>query len=203
MASITVHSDFGVQENKIGQFPLFSHQFAMKWWDQMSWSSFFECWALSQHFSLSSFTLTKGLFSSSLLSAIRVVSSANVRLLIFLLAIFIPAWDSSSPTFYLMYSVNKQGDKIQLWCTPFPIWNQSIIPCPVLAVASGPEYRFLRRQARWSGIPISLRIFQFVVIHTVKDFSQWGRNRFFFLIPLLFLWSNQCWPFDFWLLCLF
>ena len=27
---------------------------------------------------------------------------------------------------------------------------------------------FLRRQVRWSGIPISFRIFQFVVIHTVK-----------------------------------
>ena len=32
-------------------------------------------------------------------------------------------------------------------------------------------YRFLRRQIRWSGISISLRIFQFVVIHTVKGFS--------------------------------
>ena len=32
-------------------------------------------------------------------------------------------------------------------------------------------YRFLRRQVRWSGIPNSLRIFQFVVIHTVKGFS--------------------------------
>ena len=30
--------------------------------------------------------------------------------------------------------------------------------------------RFLRRQVRWSGIPISLRIFQFIVIHTVKGF---------------------------------
>ena len=29
-------------------------------------------------------------------------------------------------------------------------------------------YRFLRRQVRWSGIPISFRIFQFLVIHTVK-----------------------------------
>ena len=27
------------------------------------------------------------------------------------------------------------------------------------------------RQVRWSGIPISLRIFQLVVIHTVKVFS--------------------------------
>ena len=34
-----------------------------------------------------------------------------------------------------------------------------------------PTYRFLRRQVRWSGIPISLRIFQFIVIHTVKGFS--------------------------------
>ena len=42
-------------------------------------------------FSLSSFTLIKRLFSSSSLSAIRVVSSAYLRLLIFLLAILIPA----------------------------------------------------------------------------------------------------------------
>ena len=32
-------------------------------------------------------------------------------------------------------------------------------------------YRFLRRQVRWSGIPISWRIFQFVVIYTVKGFG--------------------------------
>ena len=53
----------------------------------------------------------------------------------------------------------------------FPIWNQSIVPCLVLTVASWPAYRFLRRQVRWSGISISLRIFQFVVIYTVKSFS--------------------------------
>ena len=34
-----------------------------------------------------------------------------------------------------------------------------------------PAYRFPRRQVRWSGIPISWRICQFVVIHTVKGFS--------------------------------
>ena len=55
--------------------------------------------------------------------------------------------------------------------TPFPIWNQSVVPCPVLTVASWPAYRFLKRQVRWSGIPISLRIFQFVLIHTVKGFG--------------------------------
>ena len=31
-------------------FPLFFHLTAMKWWDQMPWSSCFECWALSQLF---------------------------------------------------------------------------------------------------------------------------------------------------------
>ena len=41
------------------------------------------------------------------------------------------------------------------------------------SVASWPAYRFLRRQVRWSGTPISLRIFHslFFVIHTVKGFS--------------------------------
>ena len=94
--------------------------------------------------------------------------------MIFLSAILIPACASSSLAFRMMYSaykLNKQGDNIQPWCTPFPIWNQSLFHCWVLTVASWPAYRFLRRQVRWSGIPISLRIFQFVVIHIIKGFS--------------------------------
>ena len=66
-------------------------------------------------FSLSSFTFIRRLFSSSLLSAIRVVSSAYLRLLIFLPAILIPAYASSSLAFYMMYSaykLNKQSDNI-------------------------------------------------------------------------------------------
>ena len=72
---------------------------------------------------------------------------------------------------YSTYKSNKQSHNIQPWCTPFPIWNQSIVPCPVLTVASWPAYRFLRRQVKWSGIPICWRTFQFVVIHTVKGFG--------------------------------
>ena len=72
---------------------------------------------------------------------------------------------------YSAYKLNEQGDNIQPWCIPFPIWNQSVVPCPVLTVASWPAYRFLKRQVRWSGIPISFRIFQFFVIHTVKGFG--------------------------------
>ena len=59
------------------------------------------------------------------------------------------------------------------------IYSLDIIPSlepvccsiPVLSVASWPVYRFLRRQVRWSSILTSLRIFQFVVIHTVKGFG--------------------------------
>ena len=55
-------------------------------------------------FSLSSFTFIKRLFSSSSLTAIRVVSSAYLRLLIFLPTILIPAYASSIPAFLMMYS---------------------------------------------------------------------------------------------------
>ena len=60
---------------------------------------------------------------------------------------------------YSAYKLNKQGDSIQPWRIPFSIWNQSVVPCPVLTVASWPAYRFLKRQIRWSGISISFRIF--------------------------------------------
>ena len=55
-------------------------------------------------FSLS-FTLMRRLLNSSSLYAIRVVSSAYLSLLIFLPAILIPVWDSSSPASCMMYSV--------------------------------------------------------------------------------------------------
>jgi len=66
-------------------------------------------WMLSfkRAFSLSSFTFIKRLFSSSSLSVIRVVSYAYLRLLIFLLAVLIPACDSSSLAFCVMYSAYK------------------------------------------------------------------------------------------------
>ena len=55
-----------------------------------------------------------------------------LRLLLFLPAILIPACASSSPALLIMYSaykLNKQGDSTQ---PPFPIWNKSFVPCPVL-----------------------------------------------------------------------
>ena len=75
-------------------------------------------WMLSfkPAFSLSSFIFIKKLFSSSSLSAIRVVSPAYLRLMVFLLEILTPTCDSSSLAFHMMYSMyklNKQGNNIQ------------------------------------------------------------------------------------------
>ena len=121
---------------------------------------FFLIFSLKPAFSLSSFTLIKRLFSSSSLSAIRMVTSAYVRLLIFLLPILISACNSSSLSFLMICSVsnlNKQGDNKQPCCTCFSILNQSIAPYRILTVASRLTCRFLRRQVRWSGIPIFSR----------------------------------------------
>ena len=90
MAAVTICSDFGAQKDKVGHcfhcFPVY-----------LPWSDRTGCHDLSfwmlhfkPTFSLSSFTLIKRLLSS-LLSAIRVVSSAYLRLLISLWGILIPA----------------------------------------------------------------------------------------------------------------
>ena len=79
-------------------------------------------------FSLSSFTFIKRFFSSSSLSAIRVVSSAYLKLLIFLPAILIPVCASSSPAYRVMYSaykLNKRGEALRY---SFSTWNQCNLP---------------------------------------------------------------------------
>ena len=97
-------------------------------------------WMLSfkPTFSLSSFTFIKRLLSSSLLSAIRVVSFVYMSLLIFLprnswfQLVCHPA-QHFTWCMYSAYKLNKQDDKTQSLHTLFPIWNQSV-PCPVLTV---------------------------------------------------------------------
>ena len=90
-------------------------------------------------FSLTSSIPIKRLFSSSLLSAIRMISSVYLMLLLFLLEILIPACEESNPTFLMMhsaYKLNKQGDDIQPCHTLFLILNQSVVLCKVLIVSS-------------------------------------------------------------------
>ena len=150
--------------------------------------------------SLSSFTFIKRLFSSSSLSAKRggVICISEV----------IDISPSTQSWFQLVLHsaqhfarctlhINKQGDNMQPRWTPFSILNQSIVPCPVLTVASWPAYRFLTRQVRWSDIPISLRILHSLLWSTQRLWNnQWSRNRCFSGILWVFLWSNKCFQFD-------
>ena len=152
----------------------------------LPWSDGTRCHDLSflnVEFQANFFTLLfpssrKRLFSSSLLSAIGWCHLCILGYWYF--SILIPVCASSSLAFCLMYSeykLNMQGDNIQPWCTPFPIWNQFAVQCLVLTVPSWPAYRFLRSQIRWSGITISLRTFHIFF--------------FFFRTFHILLWSTQ------------
>ena len=118
MAAVTIHSDFGAQENKICHYSTFLPSICHE---------VMRLGALILAFLLSSLMIIKRLFSSSLLSAIRMKYQqlAYLKLLIFLLAILTPDCDSSSMSFCLMYSackyLFKQGDNIQPCHTPFSI----------------------------------------------------------------------------------
>ena len=153
MAAVTIRSDFRAQEEKIWHY---FHLFRSIRHEAMGPDAMilgFLMFSFKLTLSLSSFTLIKRLFSSSSLSAIRVLSSAYLRLLMFLPQVLIPACNSSSPAFLMMcsgYRLNKQGNSRQPCRTPFSIFNQSVVPYGVLTIASWPSYRFLRRQVRWS-----------------------------------------------------
>ena len=99
LAAVTICSDFGAQENKICHCFHFSPFY-------LSWNDGTRChglrfWMLSfkPAFSFSSFTFSKWLFSTCSISTIWVLSSAFLRLLIFLPEILIPTCVSSSLDF--------------------------------------------------------------------------------------------------------
>ena len=103
---------------------LFPFMFAMKLWDWMPWPSFFLILSFKLAFSLLLHPHQEALSSFSH-SAIRVMSSTYVRLLTFLSAVLIPACNSSSSSFPMMFSVykfNKQSDNKQPCRTPSPSW---------------------------------------------------------------------------------
>ena len=142
MAAITI-SDFGAPQNKVWHclhcFPIY-----------FPWSDGTRCHdvrflnvELTPTLSLSTFTFIKRLLSSSSLSAIRVVSSAYLRLLIFLLAILIPDCASSSQAFLMMYSAAaKSLQSCPTLCNPI---DGSPPGSPVLGFS---------RQEYWSGVPL-------------------------------------------------
>ena len=77
-------------------------------------------------FALSSFTLFKRFFSSALLSAIRVVPSAYLRLLMFVGPILIPACTSSFLVMFLAYKLNRVTAD-----SPVLLLSQSSISCSI------------------------------------------------------------------------
>ena len=167
-------------------------------------------WMLSfkPTFSLSSFTFTKSLLSSSSLSAIRLVSSAYLRLLIFLPAILIPACVYPAQHFTwcsLHYKLNRQGDSIQPWCTLFP--NLEPVHCSMfgsnccfLTCIQIPEKA---GKVVWY-FPLFKNLSQFVVIHTVKglhiineevEVFFWNSLVFSLIQRMLAIWSLVPLPF--------
>ena len=105
MAAVTVHSNSRAQENKICHGFHFSPSICHEVMGLDVMILVFWILSFKPAFPLSSFTLIKRLFTSS--SAISIVSSTYLRLMSFLLAILIPACDSSSLRFYMIYSAYK------------------------------------------------------------------------------------------------
>ena len=151
--------------------------------------------SFKQAFSLPSFTFIKRLFSSSSLSAIRVVSPAYLRSFIFLLAILILACTSSSLAFCMMYSaqmLNIQGDYIA-WYDSFlnfeavscSMWgsNCCFLTCEQISQEAGKVVWYSHLFMNFS---------QFVVIHTI--FSLYITIKTFFnlsgFFPLIWKCSN-------------
>ena len=169
MAAVTICSDFGAQKNKVCHF---FHCFPIYWMGPDAMILVFWMLSFKPIFSLASFTFIKRLFNSSLLSAIRVVSSALLRLFIFCLEswfqlVLHPAQHFTWGTLHIC----KQGDNIQPWHTPFPIWNQSV-SCTVQNCCFLTRIQVSQEAGKVVWYSHLLKNFtQIIVIHTIKGFS--------------------------------
>ena len=139
MAAVTIHSDFGAQEYN---FCHYFHVFPSICHDLMGPDAMIllsVILSFKPAFSFSSFTFIKRLLSSFSLSAVRVVSPACLSLLTFPQAVLTPGCASPSHALCVLYcahQLNKQDNNMQAWGTLFPIYNQSVVPCPVLIIVS-------------------------------------------------------------------
>ena len=102
MDDITIGSDFGGQKIKYDTVSTVSPSISHEVMGPDAMILGFLIFSFKLAFSLFSFTLIEGFFSPSLLSAIRVISSAYLRLLMLLPPILIPACISFSLAFHMM-----------------------------------------------------------------------------------------------------
>jgi len=123
-------------------------------------------------FSVSSFTFIKRLFNSSSLSAIRVVSSGYLRLLIFLPEILIPACASFSLAFYMMYSAYKARSQLTAFTYSFPNLDTVCCSMPNSHCCFLTYIQVSQEVSKVVWYSHSFKDFlQFVFIHRVKGFS--------------------------------
>ena len=66
---------------------------------------------------------------------------------------------------YSAYKLTNEGDNIQPWHTPFPIWNQSVVPCFLTCIQVFQE----AGQVVWYSHLLQ-NFPQYIVIHIVKGF---------------------------------
>ena len=186
MTAVTTCSHFGAPENKIYHcfhcFPIYLPRSDETGCCDLSF--------LNAEFQVRVFTLFSPSSRSSSLS-IRVVTSAYLRLLVFLPTILIQPWASSSPAFHMMYSVyklNKQSDNIVLTYS-FPNFepvrcsrsssNCCFLTCTQISQEAGKVvwYSHLFKNFPQFGCdPQSQRLQR----------SQWSRSRHFSRIPFFY-----------------
>ena len=149
---------------------LFTLLVAMTWWDWVLLLFFFNVEFQVRFFTLI-FDHHQGTlywnFTFSHYSAIISISEiVGISATLFLVC------HSFSPAFlslYSAYKLNKQGDNTSLVVLLSQFWTSLLDYVFFLLLLLELHTGF--SGIMWAGIPISWRIFQFVVIHTVKDFS--------------------------------
>ena len=91
---------------------------------------------------------------------------------------------------YSAYKLNKQGDSIQPWRTPFPIWNQSVVPCPVITCfLTCIQISQEAGQVVWYS-HLFQNFPQFIVIHRVKGFGIVNKAEIDIFLELSWFFSD-------------
>ena len=134
--------------------------------------------------------LIKRFFSSFLLSAIRVISSAYLRLLIFLPGILIPAYNSFSLAFVTMCSAYKLNRRVTINSLVYSFFNLQGSNCCFLSLiqVSQETGKMIWYSLLFKSFP------QFVMIHTINSFSIVNETEVdfsFFWNPLAFSMIKQ------------